>query len=338
MFAHSGRQCILSLILVLALHVPAAASSDIPAEAKDAYERGAAFQQEQKYDEAIAIYEEALRSFPKEAALHFALATAYQAKGNTSKAADAYEQAIVHGDADQKKQWQPYLQAMKESLAGPLFEEGAKRHLPDYDAAIELQTEGKFTQAIALYEKLIQSNPAPDYFWAEGTAYQARYGAMNDATQQADLDKAIELYKKAIALSNPKNSQAIAQYKMTLESACALKAAPLVESGYKKQTTELEPAGSGRFDIEGAIADYEAALKYIPNDAGVHFLLRTAYPVSGKTRKAHAELNSALDVIHRFNQFNQVNHQKSRREWMSARTSQIKYRFLKAKQRQKKLS
>lgn len=437
MFNPARASCLL-LIVSLLLAQPVSAR-EVPAEAKRAYDRGIALQQDQKYDDAIAVYQDALRKFPTEPTLYFALATAYQAK-NAAKAAAAYEQAIKYGNEDEKREWQPYLEAARQSLAAPFFEEGAKKfqmqdyegainayqnglaivpnygrgwtmigaayeqlerwdkarlhyqkgleadkktevanfyfigildenagngqmaledyenyvlaqpegpHADDsiariarlkaninavariatdntnpipreaeseYQIAVKLQREGKFDKAIAHYDKAIAIKAVPAYLFGKATAHQARY-AINDATEQADLDEAIALYREAIASTSPRDAALQAQYKNARDSAYQLKAAPLVESGYKKQTTELS---DGKYDIVGAIADYEGALKYLPNDAGLHFALGNAYEVAGNHEKALREYTKTVALepkmhsqVQAFANFSQTARQES---------------------------
>jgi Tfp pilus assembly protein PilF len=66
------------------------------------------------------------------------------------------------------------------------------------------------------------------------------------------------------------------------------KAAPLVNSAIEKQTKKN--------DIPGAIADYEAALRLDPDDAGTHMNLGTAYQAGNKNDRAAAEYRRAIQL------------------------------------------
>jgi tetratricopeptide (TPR) repeat protein len=147
----------------------------------------------------------------------------------------------------------------------------------NYDAAVKLQGENKLDDAIASYNKAIAISPnEPSYYYAEGTAYQAKN----------DIDKAIELYKKAAAL-NPKEPT----YKNVLKQANQAKAAPLLDSAIKKQTTKTD---KGDYDLAGAVADYEAALKIDPDDPTAHMNAGTAYQAMNNMPKAVAEYKRSI--------------------------------------------
>lgn len=143
-----------------------------------------------------------------------------------------------------------------------------------YDAAVKLQTESKFDEAIVEYKKAIALMPNNDsYHYGLGTCYQGKN----------DFDNAIEEYKKAISL-NP----SIAQYKQVMQGAQQLKAQPLVDSAIKKQT-DAKP------DLPGAVIDYEAALK-IYDDPSTRMNMGTAYQALDQNQKALESYNRALQM------------------------------------------
>lgn len=147
-----------------------------------------------------------------------------------------------------------------------------------YDNGVKLQGENKLDEALAEYKKALAAQPnEPAYFYAIGTCYQAK----------GDLDQAIENYRKAIGL-DPKT----AQYKDVLKQVLQVKAAPLIEAAYKKQTTKDD---KGNFDNAGAIADYEAALR-IDDDATTRMNLGTAYQAVENYSRGAGEYNRALQM------------------------------------------
>ena len=147
-----------------------------------------------------------------------------------------------------------------------------------YEAAVKLQGDNKFDEAIAQYNTAIATSPnESSYYYGRGTAYQGK----------GDMDKAIDDYKKALNL-NPRE----ATYKQTLSAAQAAKAAPLVESAIKKQTTK---DAKGGYDLTGAIADYEAALK-MSDDPGTHMNLGTAYQANNNLPRALQEYTKAIQM------------------------------------------
>jgi tetratricopeptide (TPR) repeat protein len=108
-----------------------------------------------------------------------------------------------------------------------------------------------------------------------GTCYQAK----------EDFDNALTAYQKASQINpaEPAYKQLVVQMKQS-------KASPLVNSAIEKQT---KPDAAGKFDLVGAIADYEAALK-ISDDGTTHSYLGTAYQAQGNNQKALSEYTRAL--------------------------------------------
>lgn len=133
-----------------------------------------------------------------------------------------------------------------------------------YNDALKLQQDGKLDEAIAKYQEALKGMPNEYAVWyALGTAYQ----------NKQDFDHAIEAYEKAFAI-NPKDPN----IKPLLKQCKQAKAAPLVESAVKKQTSD--PA-----DLAGAIFDYESALK-VDEDGTTRMNLGTAYQANNNPAKA----------------------------------------------------
>jgi tetratricopeptide (TPR) repeat protein len=147
-----------------------------------------------------------------------------------------------------------------------------------YDNGVKLQGENKLDEALAEYRKALAAQPnESSFFYAIGTVYQGKN----------EIDQAIENYRKAVDL-NPKEPT----YKKTLKDATQLKAAPLIESAYKKQTTKND---KGEYDNAGAITDYEAALK-VDDDASTHMNLGTAYQAIANYSRANEQYRRALQM------------------------------------------
>ncbi len=137
-----------------------------------------------------------------------------------------------------------------------------------YDTAVRLQQDNKLDEALTEYKKAIASQPnEPSFYYGIGTCYQAK----------GDFDQAMTNYRKATSL-NPKEPS----YKDALKQVAQAKAQPLVDSAIKKQTTK---DAKGNYDIAGAIADYEAALR-INDDASTRMNLGTAYQGNNQFPKA----------------------------------------------------
>ncbi|HEY9784708.1 MAG TPA: tetratricopeptide repeat protein [Candidatus Obscuribacterales bacterium] len=144
-----------------------------------------------------------------------------------------------------------------------------------YDAAIKLQQEGKYDEAIAKYQEAIKGAPnRADIIYALGTCYH----------NKNDLDNAIDTYKKALAI-DPK----LADAKKFMIAALQAKAAPLVDAAIKKQTAATP-------DLPGAVIDYENALKINPDDAATWMNMGTAYQALNNNPKALSSYNRAQQL------------------------------------------
>ncbi len=269
---------------------------------------------------AIPLYEQALYINPEYAHGWTNLAGAYQASGNFAKALEAYSKAYSldnKGETDNlyfiglldenagqgSKAIQDYSRYISASPHGTYVNDAKNRmnalkanpgqtqkiltaneqtKLNEggsaYDQAVKLQQEGKLDEALEQYKKAIASQPnEASYYYGLGTCY---------ATKN-DLPEAVKNYQKAISL-NPQEPT----FKQALKQANQAQAAPLIETAIKKQTT---PDSAGKYDLNGAIADYEAALK-LDDDANTHLNLGTAYQANSNLPKAMAEYKRALQM------------------------------------------
>ncbi|MEZ4486738.1 MAG: tetratricopeptide repeat protein [Cyanobacteriota/Melainabacteria group bacterium] len=269
------------------------------------------------YQGAIEAYEQALKVDPGNSDVDTFLGASYQFIGNFQKARSSYMQGYSKGTKDclyfvgaldendgnaaaAVSTYQKYLaeapqgsyraqaQARVDALrANPKdvqkivtqaqMQQSAEAQTA-YDDAVKLQQESKYDEAIASYKKAIAVNAnEPAYYYAMGTAYQAKN----------DIDSAITNYEKAMSLD-----PATAAYKEALVGAKQAKAAPLLESAYKKQTTDM---GGGKYDLPGAIADYQAALR-ISDDANTRMNLGTAFQANNNNNEAIAEYTKAINM------------------------------------------
>ena len=270
--------------------------------------------------DAIPLYEQALSINPDFAHGWTNLAGAYQASGNFTKALEAYNKAynldnkgetdnlyfigLLDENAGQGgKAAQDYSRYLAASPRGTYINDARSRMTAlkanpgqtqkiltaneqtkinesgsAYDQAVKLQQEGKLDEAVDQYKKAIagQPNEAP-YYYGLGTCYASKN----------DLPEAIKNYQKAISL-NPQEPS----FKQALKQANQALAAPLIESAIKKQTTA---DSAGKYDLNGAIADYEAALK-LDDDANTHLNLGTAYQANNNLPRATSEYKRALQL------------------------------------------
>ncbi len=268
------------------------------------------------YATAISLYQKALTLVPKNARTWTNLAAAYQASDDFARARENYQKALdmdAKGEVDNwyylaaldehsgqgKKAFSEYEKYLQFAPKGNFYQLAYQRYQALYqnpnavqklvtaaqqkqsaaasgafDEAVKLQTENKFDEALAKYKEAIAVNAnEPSYWYSIGTCYQAK----------GDVDSALSSYQKAVQL-NPKE----AQYKQVLNQLKQAKAGPYLESAFKKQTTKNE---AGNYDLAGAIADYEAALR-LYEDGTTRLNLGTAY-------QANANLPQALSCYQR---------------------------------------
>ncbi len=270
------------------------------------------------YAKAISLYQQALQIVPNNARTWTNLAAAYQASDDFAHAREFYQKALdidAKGEVDNwyfmaaldenanqgKKafgEYEKYYQlAPKGNYAALALQryqalyqnpnavqkivtaaqqKESQEASDDFAMAIKLQQDNKFTDAIDQYKKSIAISPNDASYWYSlGTCYQANN----------NVDEALQCYSKAVQL-NAKEPQ----YKQVLQALQLTKAGPLLDSAIKKQTTKDD---KGNYDLAGAIADYEAALR-IADDANTHLNLGTAYQANNDLPKALAEYKRAL--------------------------------------------
>lgn len=269
------------------------------------------------YQGAITAYEDALKADPSGKGIDTFLGLSYQNVGNFAKARSAFMSgynkgtkdclffvgALDENDGNAAKAISTYQKYMAEAPGGAYKAnaqqrvdvlrkdpgaaqkivtqaqaQASKEAQDAYDAAVKLQQEQKYDEAIASYQKAIGVNPKePAYYYAMGTAYQAK----------GDNESALTNYQKAADL-NPQEPA----YKQAIDGIKSAKAAPLLDSAYKKQTTDL---GGGKYDLPGAIADYQAALR-LYDDANTHMNLGTAFQANNQNQEALAEYSKAITM------------------------------------------
>ncbi len=198
----------------------------------DAYNEGYKLQQEGKFDEAIAKYQEAVNGSPNEPAYLFALGTAYDNKASTppdqppgpdlDAAIKSYEKAIsMTPKPDQS--WKDALKNAKQRKAAPFLTEA-------YNKQTTKDDKGNYdlVGAIIAYENALKIDDDANTRMNLGTAYQGANQPM----------KAIENYKKAIAM-DPNMADAI-YYLATVYDGQNNKPAAIAE--YKRYLTK-QPNG-----------------------------------------------------------------------------------------------
>lgn len=244
----------------------------------------ASYQFEGNYQAARGAYDSAYKLGKKPDALYF-LGALDENDGQAAMAISHYQQYIKEApNGEYKQAAQQRIDALRKNPADvqkmqTVAQAAASAEVAAaYQKAVELQTASKFPEALAEYDKAIAGAPnEPSYIYGKGTAYQA----------SGDLDNAIKCYEKAVSLNGSEKA-----YRDALNGAKAAKAQPLVDSAIKKQTTDL---GGGKYDLPGAIADYNAALK-LYDDPATHMNLGTALQANNDNAGALREYTRAIQL------------------------------------------
>lgn len=138
-----------------------------------------------RFDESIQAYRALVKAYPKNAELHFNLATVYEAKKGLESALAEYKVAMTL-DSNAKSFADAYERCMNVKMQSVL------------DEALSLQTEKKFPHAIAAYENyLAMVQRRSDVWFNSATCYQST----------GNFSRTISCYEKVLQL-NPSDKEA----------------------------------------------------------------------------------------------------------------------------------
>jgi tetratricopeptide (TPR) repeat protein len=151
--------------------------------ANDAYQAGIKLQQENKLDEALAKYDEALKVVPNADYVWFAKGTAHQAKGENDKALAAYLKAQQLNAKE--AQYKTVYQQLKQAMAAPFLDEAYKKQTTKNDKG-----EYDLPGAITSYLEALKMSDDANTHTNLGTAYQAN----------KELQKARAEYTRALQM------------------------------------------------------------------------------------------------------------------------------------------
>lgn len=213
-------------------------------------------------------WNEAVRLAPLVAENHIGLAQALQVKGDYVNAEEEYNQALKL-DPDNEI-------AIKglESLRTDKLKFQVEKIVKD---ALKLQSEKKYSEAIAEYVKAIEIAPRdPKLHYNIGTAFQAA----------GDFEHAEKAYKKALEFDQDNEKARIALESLKKES--ELKKIQDLTA----KAVELQKVGN----YQEAITTYLAALSIKQDDARLHYNVGTAYQASGNIENAIKEYEKASEL------------------------------------------
>jgi len=291
--------------------------------AEDSYKKGLELQQAQKYDEAIAEYQKAAAAIPTEFAYPFAIATAYQAKGDLDNARTSYEKALtLTKNKDQIAQIKGYLDGLTQQKAGPLVDEANKAY-----------GESDFATAVTKYEAALKIDSTNADSWTFlGASYQnlgdfpkAR-NAYDQGYKIGGKAKADNLYFLGVLDENDGNANAaLAHYTQYIQVAPSGTFRPQAEQRLKdlranpanlqkiqtaaqqKASAEVQTAYNDAIKLQGeqkyddALVAYGKAIAGSPNEAAYYYGRGTCYQSRNDATKndiasALADYDKAISI------------------------------------------
>ena len=213
-------------------------------------------------------WNEAVRLAPLVTENQIGLAIALQAKKDFENAEEEYNQALKLDPSND------IAQRGLQSLQNDKLKLQASKLV---EAALKLQSEGKYSEAINQYVKAIEITPSDTKLhYNIGTAFQTI----------DDFEHAEKAYKKSLEL-DPNNEKAKAALNLLAKQANDKKVKEL-----SARAVELQNSNN----YQEAITTYLAALSIAPNDPSLYYNLGTAYQASGDLNSAQVQYQKALDL------------------------------------------
>ena len=276
----------------------AAARSDPEAEARRLIDEGNAQEDQGRVDEAMELYDEAIRLAPALARAHMNRGNVLLAKGDAQRALDAYAQALRHDPDYAAAHFNAgnalvTLHRLDEAHAS--YQEAIARK-PDFaDAEVALggvcEARGQFDLAIAAYRRALAIDPG----------YAEVHGNLGNALRKKGLpDEATASYRQALALKPGiawaryqlghalrdlrRHDDAIACYREVLQD----------KPDFAEAHCSLAEALNAIGHVDEAIAEYGRGLELEPELALAHNNLGNIWQNAGKLDEAVASYRRAL--------------------------------------------
>lgn len=204
--------------------------------------------------DAVRAFQQAVQRYPQSVAAQLGLAIAYQRNGQDAEAWDAYQQVLVL-DADNREalsaigllggyrsEWQPRgIEALT-----TLLELDANHQSARAQRALLLGYQGRFREALADYDRVLQNNPTPEMI----------LGAAQIYTYSGDYTQGLALFERYQSGGQTLPNTAVTAYALALqETGNAAKAVQVLESRLQ-QSRQLDATA---IQIRAALAVAYAA-------------------------------------------------------------------------------
>lgn len=289
------------------------------ATAQTAYDEGMKAFQNKDYDAAIAAFTKAVNAMPKELAYASALGNAYQAKGDIDTAVQWYQKclALPGLTADQKKTLNDLIAGAGGQKAAPLISSAAEKYgkqdyagaIADYEKVLTItpndagtmtflaacyQQIEDFQKARDMYNRAIKTDPkgqSQDYYFI---------GILDEHFNQAA--QAIADYKSYVAAQPTGAYAALAKQRVADLTKDPSKVQHLVTQAQAKQGADAQNAYNDAVNLQTAqkydeaIAKYQEAIKFAPNEASYYGSLGTCYQAKGDLDNAIANYEKAISL------------------------------------------
>lgn len=219
-----------------------------------------------QYNDARSQIDDLLERFPDEVALRIIEANLLSLEGRTDDAIAAFEQ-ILETNPDQVIAYRRLYNLLRENgrpeEATAVLNAGLER-LPDQPSlqifyALELENSREIGSALGVYEKLHANDPS-NFIVSNNYASMLAYYGENDA----DVDRAEAIITPFMGNVTPAFLDTVGFIKMR------------------------------QGDHDGAIVNFQAAARALPNNPTVAFNLGEAYALASRTDEARAELERGL--------------------------------------------
>ena len=276
-------------------------NSHVGQDAQQAMTQAKQYLDQQRYDEAISAYREAVRGDPQNAVAHYGLGVAYSRTGADDQAIAAYREAVRLQPTNVDAYYGLGVAAERKGLddeAIAAFREVIRRRPDDamayYGVGVASERQGQDEQAINAYREAIRLNPSlADAHFHLGMIY---------ARGRQD-ERAIAAYREAIRLQP---SYADAHYSLGLLYTKQGQNDQAIEA--YRQALRLQPNHANAYvglgvtyirarQIAQGKEVYQQALRLNPNLPSAHYGLWALHRLEGETSEAQRAWKSYQALV-----------------------------------------